>query len=76
LGFLGRKRIRRENPFFGYWIVLDFLGFSRPKRDLSMGYAVFSSIFYPPASAAAKERSGRLSRSGVRKEAQLFMARA
>jgi hypothetical protein len=27
----------------GYWISLDFLGFSRPNLDLSMGYTRFSA---------------------------------
>jgi hypothetical protein len=27
---------------FAYWILLDFLGFSRPNRDFSMGYGGFS----------------------------------
>jgi hypothetical protein len=29
----------RKPQVLGYWISLDFLGFSRPDRDLSMGYA-------------------------------------
>jgi hypothetical protein len=28
-------------PVWGYLISLDFLGFSRPNRDLSMGYKEF-----------------------------------
>src|ERR1700733_11769928 len=35
LDFLGRQPSRYENQGFS---LLDFLGFSRPKRDLSMGY--------------------------------------
>jgi hypothetical protein len=31
-----------KNPDYEGWIFLDFLGFSRPNRDLSMGYARFS----------------------------------
>jgi hypothetical protein len=27
-----------KTPGFRGWICLDFLGFSRPNRDLSMGY--------------------------------------
>jgi hypothetical protein len=38
LGFLGWSTFRFENLDFGGWISLDFLGFSRPKLDLSMGY--------------------------------------
>jgi hypothetical protein len=30
--------IRREIAHYEPWIRLDFLGFSRVKRDLSMGY--------------------------------------
>ena len=29
-------------PIYRYWISLDFLGFSRPNRDLSMTYAAYS----------------------------------
>ena len=44
-----------------YWIRLDFLGFSRRKRDLSMGYAAnkpsteFSRPFFPLEFAARPE---------------------
>jgi hypothetical protein len=41
LGSLGTSPFRCENPFYEGWISLDFLGFSRPNRDLSMGYAGF-----------------------------------
>ena len=37
--FLGRRRFAANTPIPGGWISLDFLGFSRPNRDLSMGYA-------------------------------------
>jgi hypothetical protein len=43
LGFLGPSLFRSENPDSGGWIVLDFLGFSRPNLDLSMGYTEKSS---------------------------------
>jgi hypothetical protein len=46
LGFLGAWLFRFGNPDFGGWISLDFLGFSRPNRDLSMGYADFSRKFF------------------------------
>jgi hypothetical protein len=39
LGFLGPWLSSFENPDSGGWISLDFLGFSRQNRDLSMGYA-------------------------------------
>jgi hypothetical protein len=38
LGFLGSWLFRCENRDQEGWISLDFLGFSRPNRDLSMGY--------------------------------------
>src|SRR5882757_4694264 len=38
LGFLDSSLIRCEDPDYGGWISLDFLGFSRPNRDFSMGY--------------------------------------
>ena len=38
LDFLGLWPIRLENPDYERWICLDFLGFSRAKRDLSLGY--------------------------------------
>ena len=37
--FLGCGRSAAKSPGSGGWISLDFLGFSRPNRDLSMGYA-------------------------------------
>jgi hypothetical protein len=37
LDCLGLWPFGRENPVFRYWISLDFLGFSRPNRDFSMG---------------------------------------
>jgi hypothetical protein len=51
-GFLGTEPFAQEISDFGGWISLDFLGFSRPDRDLSMGYEgfienVFSLRFYP-----------------------------
>jgi hypothetical protein len=38
LDFLGGSRFGREIPDSDYWISLDFLGFSRPNLDFSMGY--------------------------------------
>jgi hypothetical protein len=38
LDFLGAWAFRCEKPDRDYWISLDFLGFSRQNRDLSMGY--------------------------------------
>jgi tRNA-dihydrouridine synthase A len=42
LGFLGPWPFRCESPAWRYWILLDFLGFSRSNLDFSMGYAAFS----------------------------------
>jgi hypothetical protein len=39
LGFLGSPRFAAKSLEYGYWIYLDFLGFSRSDRDFSMGYA-------------------------------------
>jgi hypothetical protein len=42
LGFLGLWPFGRGNPRLWGWKGLDFLGFSRPNRAFSMGYAGFS----------------------------------
>jgi hypothetical protein len=42
LGFLGPSSFAVSFPVSGCLISLDFLGFSRPNRDLSMRYAGFS----------------------------------
>jgi hypothetical protein len=54
LGFLGLGPFSRENPGFEGWKGLDFLGFSRPNRAFSMGYAGFSlkEIFSRPFAPA------------------------
>jgi hypothetical protein len=54
LDFLGLAPFRCETPDSEGWKSLDFLGFSRLKRDLSMGYARFSlkEISRPPFAAA------------------------
>jgi hypothetical protein len=39
---LARAGFAAETAFEPYWILLDFLGFSRPNRDLSMGCTGFS----------------------------------
>jgi hypothetical protein len=43
LGFLGTSRFAAKTLGFGGCKSLDFLGFSRPNRDLSMGYRRFSA---------------------------------
>jgi hypothetical protein len=58
LDFLGRRPFRRKNVDYAGWICLDFLGFSRPNLDLSMGYTgktaeIFSLGFLPSVSRAA-----------------------
>jgi hypothetical protein len=42
LGFLGLRHLAAKIQISSYWIALDFLGFSRPKPAVSMGYAGFS----------------------------------
>jgi hypothetical protein len=42
LGFLETGHLAAETQVFSYWICLDFLGFSRPNRDLSKGCERFS----------------------------------
>jgi hypothetical protein len=61
LGFLGTFRFAAKPLGFGGWKSLDFLGFSRPKRDLSMGYAgkteeEFFAAFCPFGALAAPEQ--------------------
>jgi hypothetical protein len=59
--FLARRRCAANTPDFGGWISLDFLGFSRANRDLSMGYADKSEkVFFIPLFVAVKEPSQRL----------------
>jgi hypothetical protein len=43
LDFLGAPPSRDERPVYEGWILLDFLGLSRPNRDLSMGYTAKSA---------------------------------
>jgi hypothetical protein len=50
--FLAGGCFAAKTPDYEGWISLDFLGFSRSNRDLSMGYAEitteeFSSRFSP-----------------------------
>jgi hypothetical protein len=54
LGFLGHRRFVAKDPHFEGWILLDFLGFSRPNRDLSRGYAgKASNVFFEALFAVA-----------------------
>jgi hypothetical protein len=64
LGFLGAGPFGAESPISGYWIPLDFLGFSRPNRDFSMGYAGFSlndfsSPFFPASARSPLFLTGK-----------------
>jgi hypothetical protein len=47
--FLAPYVFRFEDPVFEPWISLDFLGFFRPNRDFSMGYAGFRGKNFSPA---------------------------
>jgi len=38
LGFAWWSDLAAKIADYGYWICLDFLGFSRPNLDLSIGY--------------------------------------
>jgi hypothetical protein len=40
--FLAPGRFGAKTPIYRYWILLDFLGFSRPNRGFSMGYTAQS----------------------------------
>jgi hypothetical protein len=50
LGFLDSARFGAKSPNSAYWIVLDFLGFSRPNLDLSMGCEGFLAESFSCAS--------------------------
>jgi hypothetical protein len=50
--FLARGRFAAKAPFGTSWILLDFLGFSRPNRDFSMGYARFGGKNFSPSFSA------------------------
>jgi hypothetical protein len=61
LGFLGPGHFNEKGPVYRYRISLDSLGFSRPKRDLSMGYAGFSlADFYSSLFPHAFRSAGRM----------------
>jgi hypothetical protein len=47
LDCLGPSRFTAKIPALEPWICLDFLGFSRAKRDLSMGYAGKTAKKFP-----------------------------
>jgi hypothetical protein len=49
LAFLASGPFDRETQVFEGWKSLDFLGFSRPDRAFSTGYAGFSAKKISPA---------------------------
>jgi hypothetical protein len=67
LVFLGGWPFPCESAVYSDWISLDFLGFSRPNRDLSMRYAGFSAkIFsWPPSSLMADAREQEITAHNV-----------
>jgi hypothetical protein len=63
LGFLATLQFRHETQTFSRWISLDFLGFSRPNRDLSMGYSGQTATKFflaPPPLEAPRGRDFRM----------------
>jgi hypothetical protein len=74
LGFLGSRPFRRKAHAYQGWISLDFLGFSRPNQDFSMGYATFRrkniSRAFSAAGEAPEREPGGLEPCG---RAELFM---
>jgi hypothetical protein len=57
--FLAGRRFTAKTVVYEGWIVLDFLGFSRPNRDLSMGYAEKARQIFFAALCLAFEAPGR-----------------
>jgi hypothetical protein len=57
---LAGSRFAAKAAFYNYWILLDFLGFSRPKRDFSVGYTGFSLKEFSGALALPNIRSAGL----------------
>jgi hypothetical protein len=68
LGFLGASLFGFGTSAFEPWILLDLLGFSRPNRAFSMGYAAKGSelFFVPLRPCCRSARRGDCGR-GVRK---------
>jgi hypothetical protein len=74
---LALGRLASKTPIFEGWISLDFLGFSRPNRDFSMGYAAFRGVeFFVPVSLALKGEAAGAGGRGLCGSAGLFMDRA
>jgi hypothetical protein len=55
LGFLARGQFGSKSPDRSRWIILDFLGFSRPNLDFSMGYTDKARIFISGVALGAPE---------------------
>src|SRR3984957_8330703 len=53
--FLAPGHFAAKTPADECWIVLDFLGFSRPNLDFSMGYEAFSGKNFSLSSSAGAE---------------------
>jgi hypothetical protein len=68
--FLAAGCFAAKAPDYPYWILLDFLGFSRPNLDFSMGYAAYThyKIFVSSAMSFEAQRAGARGRG--RAEAQ------
>jgi hypothetical protein len=58
LGFLGSSGFAAKTPDFEGCISLYFLGFSRPNRDLSMGYTDLSGNFFSLAFCRRERAAG------------------
>jgi hypothetical protein len=58
--FLAGRRFAAKTPSQEGWISLDFLGFSRPNRDFSMGYEDLSlNEFSRALCGGGQRRNGR-----------------
>jgi hypothetical protein len=67
--FLDGGRFAAKGGDNAYWILLDFLGFSHPNRDFSMGYyglarTVFCGRFSPPGRRNRHDDRARICVSG------------
>jgi hypothetical protein len=76
LGFLVFRLFAAKTQVSRGWKSLDFLGFSRPKRDLSIGYAVFSGNFFPIPFRRRKGACGTAQRLRIAEETDLFIEQA
>ena len=76
LGFLGPWPFRCEDPRLEGWIVLDFLGFSRPNLDFSMDYEAFSGKNFSLSLSAGAETPEREPGVLACGRAGLFMGQA